>query len=163
MLPWSERPTEVANLLNPAFLAVLVRDATKDYERAADEAMDYSLPFIILPVVLHRPTREKLPLSTAKKLHVWLEEHPEVHVGFPGRAQRLSSFVREAIRFGSQREIFQINGAGNLESTNRQLRTFQGPVEAEHQQCRKQTSFLGRWFAKTRDPETLYTMWGIRP
>lgn len=163
MLPWSERPTEVAHLLNPAFLAVLIRDAVKDYQRIGGAAMSYSLPFVVLPVVLHRPTRERLPSTTAAVLHVWLEENAEVRIGFAQRAKRLSSFVQEAILFGLQREVFQIDDAGDLADTKKQLRTFRGPEEADHRQCRKQAKFVGRWFAKLGDPETIYTMWGVRP
>lgn len=163
MLPWSERPTEVAGLLNPAFLAVLIRDAVKDFQRVSGAAMSYSLPFVMLPVVLHRPTRNRLPSTTAAVLHVWLEENEVVRIGFAQRAKRLSPFVREAILFGLQRRVFQIDDAGSLTDTRKQLRTFSGPPEAEHQQCRKQARFVGRWFAKFGDPETIYTMWGVCP
>lgn len=162
MLPWSERPTEVAHLLNPAFLAVLIRDAVKDYQKTDRAAMSYSLPFILLPLVLHRPTREQLPATTATTFHVWLEENAEVRIGFAERAKRLSPFVKEAIMFGLQRGVFQIDEAGDLTDTRKQLRVFSGPEDAEHQQCRKQAKFVGRWFAKFDDPETIYTMWGVR-
>jgi len=163
MLPWDERPTEVANLLNPAFLAVLIRDAVKEYQKEGGDPMSYSLPFIILPIVLHRPTRERLPSTTRTAMHTWLEKTPEVRIGFTSRAQRLSSFVREAILFGLQRDIYQIDDSGDLADTNSRLGTLPGPKTADHKQCRKQAKFLGRWFAKLSDPETIYTMWGGRP
>lgn len=163
MLSWTERPTEVANLLNPAFLAVLIRDAVKDYQKKSGSAMSYSLPFIVLPIVLHISTREKLPSTTQTALHVWLERTPDVRISFPSRAQRLAPFVREAILFGLQRGIFQINDSGDLADTNKRLGTLPGPESTDHQQCRKQAKFLGRWFAKLNDAETIYTMWGVRP
>lgn len=163
MIPWKERPTEVANLLNPAFLAVLIRDSVKDYRNKCGNEMSYSLPFIVLPIVLHRSTREKLPSSTRTALHTWFERKPDVRIGFSSRAKRLSAYVREGLLFGLQREIFRISESGKLTDTNKRLGTLPGPESADHQQCRKQAKFLGRWFAKLDDPETIYTLWGVRP
>src|SRR5947209_3522225 len=36
MQPWSERPTEVANLLNPAFLGALLRKAVDGYAEKSE-------------------------------------------------------------------------------------------------------------------------------
>lgn len=50
MLPWSERPIEVATLLNPAFCAVLLRDAIEAYEYEQIRVWLIPLPFSSCPL-----------------------------------------------------------------------------------------------------------------
>ena len=75
MKPWHERPTEIANLFNPAFCALIVRDGSQGFAEHNPTGMPYPLAFVLLPIVLHRGTRNILPKTIATKLHPWIEQH----------------------------------------------------------------------------------------
>jgi hypothetical protein len=75
---WAGRPTELAYLFNPAFCGWVLREAVEGYTLVRPGGMTLPLAFLILPVVLHRPTRQLMPRAVTTKLHVWLQEHPEV-------------------------------------------------------------------------------------
>ena len=53
MRPWTTRPREEANLLNPPFCSLLLTLATEHYERTAKVNMPYVYAFLVLPIVLH--------------------------------------------------------------------------------------------------------------
>ena len=90
MKRWSERPPEVAHLFNPAFCALLLREAVRGFAEVSPSGMPHPLVFLLLPIVLHKATRESLPGSITTKMHPWLQEHQ----GSPGlvsvNAARLS-------------------------------------------------------------------------
>jgi hypothetical protein len=72
-----------------AFCDWLLREAVQGYASMRAAGMPLPLAFLILPVVLHRPTRELAPGALTTKLHVWLQEHPEVRIKFAGRTKEL--------------------------------------------------------------------------
>ncbi len=95
MLPWSERPIEIATLFNPAFCAVLLYDAVKSYESEQNQGMAYPLIFLILPFVLHKETRDALPSSRVRQvtLYQWAEENKLLHQNFVRRTQYLVPYT----------------------------------------------------------------------
>ena len=70
MQPWISRVVEEANLFNPAFCATLMAKTVDEYQKKAQHHFPFSLAFLVLPVVLHRATRESLPGSTITSLLV---------------------------------------------------------------------------------------------
>lgn len=106
MPPWNDRPTEVANLYNPAFFGVLLRKAIERYTEEAKAGMPFELLFLVPPFCLHPATANRLPRSpSATPLHVWLqrEKNRDVLVSFAQRATAIVPFVREALLFCCER------------------------------------------------------------
>jgi hypothetical protein len=96
-VPWEQRPFEVANLFNPAFCALVLRQTVQAYQKATHQGMDYSMLFLILPIVLHKATRELLPSGVVSKFHVWIQRHHHLRVGFADRMQNMVPITREAL------------------------------------------------------------------
>lgn len=68
--------SEEVALFNPAFLARLLHAAVNDYERSAAKAMPVPLAFLLIPLVLHKPTRADLPTHASSQMQTWIREHP---------------------------------------------------------------------------------------
>ena len=115
MLPWSQRPVE-ANLFNPAYCALLLRHAVEGHHKTALRGLDYAAAFMVLPVVLHKATRELLPGTISTKLHFWAQRHHEVRIGFAKRMQDMVPVTKEALLFGMQHEVLKLNEKGALDS-----------------------------------------------
>lgn len=116
MLRWEERPTEVANLLNPAFVGILLRRAVDGYAQHSQKGMPLELLFLVLPFCLHAATARRLPRAVSTPLHVWLQraENRDVLISFAERASALVPFGREAIMFAAQRGVLAIEESGLL-------------------------------------------------
>jgi Family of unknown function (DUF6521) len=65
---WTGRPREEANLLNPAFCCTALTSSIVGYMGVDAEGMPYPLAFMILPIALHKTTREALPQNTRTSL-----------------------------------------------------------------------------------------------
>ncbi len=161
MLRWEQRPVEVANLFNPAFCAVLLQSSIKGFQSQQDRGMPYPLLFLVLPIVLHSYTREILPKSTATKMHVWLQEHPEVRIGFVERSRNLVPYTKEALIFGVRTGIIAVGSDGSFTRVQRVLKT--PGTDSYIDRLVKRTDFLGRWLTQIEEPSNIFTMWGIRP
>lgn len=163
MTAWERRPPEIANLLNPAFCSLLVRDSVVGFEQENRRGMPYPLVFIVLPLVLHKQSRECLPVRIDTRLHGWLEANQAVGVGFVERARQLVPYTKEGIVFGMQAGTIRIAESGML------VRGVKSPTKSlwnqgtEPEICRKKAYFVGRWLAKAGEMSTIYMLWGVCP
>lgn len=163
MLPWEERPVEYANLFNPAFCSILLQNSIKGFQKEREQGMPYSLLFLVLPLVLHGSTRRALPATTAAKLHVWLQQQPEVLVGFGNRARNLAPYTKEALAFGMQTGIINLCNDGTFTWVKYKLKAVSWSSNTETAICYEKANFIGRWLAQAGELSTIYTMWGICP
>ena len=130
MIAWSERAPEEARLFNPAFLLALLAAAASDYEGRDGEPMPWLLGFLIPPLVLAERTRQSLPASVRAHFANWLDEHPEVRLGFARRAPALTPLTREAMRLGVATETLSLEDGYLADITD-----FHPPQEAIHRRC----------------------------
>jgi hypothetical protein len=162
LLPWEERPIELANLLNPAFCALLMRDTAGGYQSLSSQGLPYALAYLVLPVVLYPPARTALPSSTASLLTSWLQEHPTVQFQVATRVPQMLPYSREAVLFGLQTDLLRVDDEGELRPGARRVPASTA-AETEVGECRKAAALIGRWFGKTADPSLVLALWGLRP
>jgi hypothetical protein len=166
--PWTERPTEVANLLNPAFLGALLRKAVDGYAEESGNGLPFELSFLVIPLCLHPDTVRRLPSRAASTpLHTWLqrEENRDVLLSVGERVLALVPFTREALIFAAQRGVIAFDDAGTLRAGEKALRgiTTYPNTSEEIKQAVRRAEFVGRWFALAGTTATIYSLLGVRP
>ena len=125
-MQWSDRSVEEARLLNPAFLVALLTAAAADFEKTGGEAMPWTMSFLVPALALPESTREALPGSVQAHLSSWLQDHPEVRIGFARRARPLVPLVQESLRLGLRSGALEIE-AGRAPSDH----AAQAPARAD--------------------------------
>ncbi|MBK8262659.1 MAG: hypothetical protein IPK80_15160 [Nannocystis sp.] len=164
LAPWSERPLEQARLLNPAFVGTLLWSCARAYKTAADQPQPYALSFLVAPVVLHKSTRESLPITTRTSLVSWVGENPRVIVGFAERARSIVPMVKEAVLFASNGGLLQVQESRVVAKARpRSMARFEREASDEVKACIKKADFLGKWFALSGDYTTVMALWGVAP
>jgi hypothetical protein len=167
MIPWADRPPEVANLLNPAFCGqVIFRCVQSHFDESDGAAMSYPLAFLVLPLILHRDTRETMR-ENRRYFAVWLNGNQHVKIGFAQRARSLVPYAREALTFLQQARIISVSdsnamiipGAARLRRP-RGRRFTEGD---ETKACLSRSAQLGKWFARANSPATIYALLGVMP
>ena len=163
MQPWNERPTEIARLLNPAFCSLIIREAVRGFIEQSSVGMPYPLAFLVLPIVLHRSTRDALPSSVATKMHPWIEENQQVQVDFAKRCAAIVEHTREALLYGTANELFEFSDGAQIVIQRKRLKLPPWPTDSEPMACLEQARFLGRWLSRAGNTATVFAMWGVRP
>ena len=165
MNTWTARSTEEAFLLNPAFCSSVLRSGIGSYADDRHQGMPFPMLFMVLPVVLHKATREALPPSTTTSLAAWMQLNPAARVSFWERLMSLKPYTQEALIFGSTAHWFTFTAQGSAEvgakapSVQRILSKF--TVDAR--ECVLKARMLGKSFSECGDLETAMNLWGIRP
>lgn len=165
MSSWTDRPREEANLLNPPFCSLLLILATEHYQRTSKSSMPFAYAHLILPVVLHKATRDGLPRTTLKSLSTWIEEHPALRALLPDNVRALRPFVQEALLYGLVHGCLAVdeNGALSLGKKPHGMSGYEAGSSSEVRDCLKRAQFVGRWFATAGSVSTVMALWGIRP
>ncbi|MGG0935499.1 three component ABC system middle component [Brevibacillus centrosporus] len=163
MISWQARPVEVANLLNPAFCGIIIQEFVKEYNNQTSTGVPFELIVLVLPIILHKSTRELLPLRSSTMMHVWLQKQPEVRVGFSQRTKELIPFSKESISFLLAREILTLDMNSNFFRTKRRNSKAIAELPSELTVYIQKARLIAKWFAQNTSSSTIYTMWGIRP
>jgi hypothetical protein len=160
MTRWIERPPEEARLLNPAFLAYLLTGAAADFHGTSGRPMPWTLSFVILPLALLQRSREALPGSIQAHFSSWLQEHPEIHLGFAQRAKPLVPIIKEGLRLALHSGALKIEGGALRVAIKPRSQNEQTEEVA---QCLRAARFIGRWLARRHDVTTILGLLGVRP
>jgi hypothetical protein len=166
MNKWENRPVEISNLINPSFCAFLIHEMIKGYEEKSEDdyGISYELLFLTLPILLHKPTKEKLPRSIRTHMHMWLQYNPEVRIGYGKRARELVPYTKEASMFLTNRGLLKLDNEGSLKTSSKRLQlNLEREVNEYLRDYQSKAKLLGKWFAVTGTSSTIYTMWGISP
>lgn len=165
-MDWLERSSEAKNLLNPSFSSVLLWHAAQGYTENTDqEGLPFDVAFLVLPLVLHRGTRESLPKTSRTSLAVWLDINPLTRSFISERTRLLVPFTKEAMNFGGQHGLLNFFGAhmfGSQEWKQKIMHTVYGSSK-EVGVCFMRANFVGKWFAKTGSALTIMTLFGVQP
>lgn len=148
-----------SDFLNPALLALIVRETVLGYEQEADAGLPWPLAYLAAPLVLHEPTRIVLPQRTSTHLPNWAREHELLVAGLPGRARSLRAPVDQAVRLGLRHEVLGLSQGDLTPGPAQLLRKATGTIAQMHRSAR----LVGRWFAKCASPATPFAILRVRP
>lgn len=162
LLTWSKRPTEVANLLNPAYFAILINKICDGYQSEVQDGLPYALTFIILPLIMYPDYLEIIPKTSRTRLHIWAQQNPEVLYDFAKRAKMLAPYIREAISFGASHKVIQLTKSGEI--TTQPLKGLKKWEDATvPRTAAKHAYVIGKIFGQVNDVPTLFAIFGARP
>ncbi len=165
MKAWTSRANEEAYLLNPAFCCLALVASILEYRESKKEGMPFPLLFMVLPMVLHQPTRRLLPQNIRTSMPAWLQSNASAQVLFHSRVVSLRPHTREALQFGLLHQWIVKPANGLLDSTRRadDIERAIRALKDEASECVTRARFVGRWFASSGEPSTVMALWGIKP
>lgn len=162
MINWSTRPFEERNLFNPAFCALVLAAAIREYERVARKPMPYSLTLLVLPLCLHQATRDQILGSKKLSILRIVALQPDLLVDFAERARLLLQCATEAFALLASRGCIEVSDDGGIHLIPRRV-SPQALSTDDAEMCRNAATVLGRDFAQLNDRVTIFTSLSIRP
>ena len=160
MKAWSERPAELAHLLNPAFCGVILHEFFHCYQKASDCDVPYALAFLPLPIILPRRTRETL--TGTRQLQSWISANEPIQIELGRMTRDMLPFTREALLFLAQRRLVQLTADGAFHVPTR-LAGLNKAAEGEMEEMIIAAAKLAKLSATAGSPDTIYAQLGLRP
>jgi hypothetical protein len=158
---WDNRSWVTASMLNPAVVAVIIVSAANMYEEHSGDAMPWELIFLAVPMALHRDTRESLPARIDSHVAKWVVDNAGLQASYPRRVSSMLPYAREGLRYGLRSGAITLGDDGRLRGTPRWK--LHKERDKELALIIGKAAFLGRWFAHTGTPATLFALFGVAP
>ena len=162
MKRWDQRPFEIRNLFNPAFCGLVLFRALHCYEEEDARGMPFSLSLLVLPLCLHKDSREVIANSPRSYLLKTTERNQQVMVGFADRVTQMLPYAFEGFGLLMERGCIAIADDGRIQTVPNTVRKSVNGTD-ETVSCQKVARILGREFSRIADRATVYTTFGIRP
>ena len=162
MKRWDHRPFEIRNLFNPAFCGLILFRALHGYEEENSSGMPFSLSLLVLPLCLHKDSREVITDSPRSYLLKTMERNQQVMVGFAGRVTDMRPYTFEGFGLLMERGCIAITPDGRIQTVPDKVRKSTKGTD-ETVACQKVARIIGREFARIADRVTVYATFGIRP
>lgn len=79
---------------NPPFCCTLLTSSVVGYKTNHNQGMPFSIADFTFLLVLHKKTREALPISSKTSLAAWIEENPNIKFKFFDNLLSFKAFCR---------------------------------------------------------------------
>lgn len=132
------------------------------YEEEDARGMPFSLSLLVLPLCLHKDSREVIAGSSRSYLLKITEKNPQIQVGFTDRVTTMLPYAFEGFGLLMERGCISVTIDGRLQTVPDKVRkTVTGTDETKS--CQRVARIVGKEFARIADRVTVYTTFGIRP
>jgi hypothetical protein len=162
MLPnWENRPEITAHLVNPAFCSEIIRICAAAYKEESSNNFPFALSVLVLPLILHRRIRERLPKNKSNTIHAWINENQDLRIGLAENIKSYIPFTRETVMFAISHNSISIDENGNID-----VRPRQGKLKSDDEEissCIKKAKVIGKVLSKSGNTLTIYSILGIKP
>src|ERR1041385_8755242 len=132
------------------------------YEEEDSRGMPFSLSLLVLPMCLHKDSREVIAAGSRSYLLKITEKNPQVQVGFANRATAMLPYAFEGFGLLMERRCILLADDGRLQTVPGKIRKSVTGTD-ETKSCQRVARFVGKEFARIADRVTVYTAFGIRP
>ena len=160
---WTERNTIVANLFNPAFCGEIIRVTVKEYNKHTNTQFPYAFTFLILPIVLHKVTRDRMPRSVRTYFFVWVEKNDDLFFDFAKRTRGMVKYTKEALLFLLTHNKIEITENAEIIATDERIKKINKEDYQEYNEILKKAEMLGKWLSSTSDVKSIYSFLRITP
>lgn len=162
-ISWTERNTIVANLFNPAFCGEIVRATAKEYNKHTSTKFPYAFAFLVLPIVLHKATRERMPRSVRTYFFVWVEQNDDLFFDFAKRTRSMVKYTKEALSFLLIHNKIQLSENAEIIATDESVKKINKEDYQEYNDILKRAEMLGKWLSSISDVKSIYSFLRITP
>ncbi|WP_220035147.1 three component ABC system middle component [Georgenia satyanarayanai] len=153
------RAPEAVALFNEAFTSELLVNAAWAKEQDSDTGLSWPACFLILPLVLHPPTRESLPRSPSVTLTAWAVRNAELSQSIGARVATTVDQTKRALRFGMRSGRLALSGT-DVMAIARPRNPIRNEWPEELTNAVRAARVSGRWFRAT-DVYTAFNLLGM--
>ena len=162
-IEWEGLPKEEKALFNPAFLAIVLARVSEGHHQRFGEPVPLPIAILSSTLVLHRPTRERLPNTIATNMLAWIERNADLTATVGIHAPALVPHLKEGLLFSLTDGLCRLTESGGIVPGRNKPPTQITGQTADVIACQRKAFFVGRWLAGAGTPATILALFGLRP
>ena len=160
---WQLRPDVLKNLLNPAYMSIIIASIARGYRDECHNNIDFALLQIATTLFFNRAVRDRLPRNKTNSMPGWIQENIGYLIGIYDKSNEILQYIKEGILWGHAHEVITISLDSEVimhpdanERFFKSIRKNNGltkPVRSAEK--------LGKWFAHAGSTDTVLQIWRI--
>lgn len=162
---WSEQPSDVRALFNPALVSLVVHSCADGFQSKTKVGLPFDLAFLATPLALSEKVRSELPQRTNTGMGKWLLLRPETRLTALRLCTRWAPVTRSGVLFGAASGLLTME-RGTIRPakvTPKHLaQVLEGAGDAVGK-CIGAAGFAGKWFASQGSAKAVWTLFGGVP
>lgn len=135
----------------------------KSYSSANGKNFPFALAFIVLPLILHKKTRDSFPRDSRPAFHQWCENNAHLKIDLPERIANIVPFTREALQFLIVHDAITFDRSGGITVNDYKTKAISTDRESDLAIIFRRAEFFGKWLAKAGDTHSIFIFLGIKP
>lgn len=149
---------------NPALTSILLSKFASSHTEGRKSGPSLSLCFIVLPIVMSRPTIESFDGTNIRTgFLTWLTRHPELTLHLPTQIRATRALTRSALQFGMAYGLFGLTSDGTIAVHNRAIEiSEQLSGRDERARMLRIAGRLGEWTRQLPEATVFYSL-GVTP
>ncbi|MGX7681531.1 three component ABC system middle component [Jatrophihabitans sp. DSM 45814] len=155
-------PPEVATLLNPALIALLLSRATNGYQGVDAAGMPYIYAPIVATIALYPDARATLSMNVTTKFTSWAMANDDMQLSLQSKIAGMVPIVNEGLLFALRHDVLKLSAArftSGSHGPTKVVRSESSDVTA----AQRAAVYLGRWLAHAGQPSTVCAILGVTP
>ena len=155
-------PPEVAALLNPALIALLIVRAARGHLQEAKSALPLVYAPIIVAISLDPAARSALSMNVATQFAVWIQRNTDIQVTLYDKITGVVPLVNEGLLFALAHGALRFEGSGLVPGNLGPTKAIQSD-SFDMDTAQRSAAYIGRWFGRTGNPSIVCALLGITP
>jgi hypothetical protein len=155
-------PSEVATLLNPALIALLLSRAATGYHAQDPSGMPYIYAPIVATIALYPDARVTLSMNVTTKFTRWAMSNSDLQLSLQPKIAGMVPIVNEGLLFALKHDVLQLSAArltpGSIGPT-KAIKSESSDVAA----AERAAAYLGRWLPSAGQPSIVCASLGVTP
>lgn len=144
---------------NPALCSLIIFHFCLGYEKTNTLGTPFPLIIIVLPIVLSNDLSSSFDNTSIRTgFFGWIEKTPSIILNISDRINDSNEFIKPAIEYGLFKNIFAINGKGNLKTVQKSIKN----KKYNFSHLFKHAERLGSWMGEVNSVKTIYNHLAIQ-
>lgn len=161
MYTWQNRPDVLKNLLNPAFISVVITSIIKGYNDENNDGIDFPLIQIAVPLIINTSINLKLPKTKRTSMPIWINSNINTLIGILNKSDNMLVYIKEGLLWGHKYNTLMLGNDHKVNlgpDANSQFFKFIKSNDNLNEYHLKSMR-VGRWFAASGSPNTIIEQW----
>jgi Family of unknown function (DUF6521) len=155
-------PPEVAALLNPALIALLIIRAADGHDREAGAGLPFIYAPIIATLALYPDVRDTLTMNITTQFVAWIDRSSSIQIHLREKIADMVPIVNEGLIFGLASKVLRIDSGAIVRGDHGPTLGIRAET-ADMEEAQRAAYYLGRWLVRAGNPAGVCAMLGVAP
>lgn len=155
------QPREIRLLFNPIMLSPIIWRLVNERFSIDGNGVHLSEVAVLMSLLLHAPTKEKIPISKIRKFNKWVRDNEDIKINLYKRVDGLNPYIMSGVMFGFELSFLIFDSKGRVFPGGKRPKGFVGSNNEIMIELDKKARYLGASLPSLMPTHSFLTFMGL--